>query len=327
MFMKNLAALPALFFISACLGGGNTTPAPAPVPANLTGGAGSAALSAGETAKAENVTQLLAVDFDGSATGSTVTIEEFVDLTGVSIKIKEKVAGQSTILVSGQSDDGKLSQTISSENMQLLLKGQNRLKDVVKVEEPPRINIVNGLDIVALAEDADLGTTKMQDGYIAIKTGNESIFGSFTAITDGTDSTSATGSGRIGDIDFTAPTVGDFTYEGTTAVFTADNAYESTASTVTINFADLTGSYSADTFKNGNGVAVILSVESDIKLNNTDGTISGSGGSITFGNATGEMEVQGVMSGDNAAVAGAFVTNPITAGGVVGGAFAVAKNP
>ena len=33
------------------------------------------------------------------------------------------------------------------------------------------------------------------------------------------------------------------------------------------------------------------------------------------------------MSGDNAAVAGAFVTNPITAGGVVGGAFAVAKNP
>ena len=323
MFMKNLAALPALFFISACLGGGNTTP----VPANLTGGAGSAALSAGETAKAENVTQLLAVDFDGSATGSTVTIEEFVDLTGVSIKIKEKVAGQSTILVSGQSDDGKLSQTISSENMQLLLKGQNRLKDVVKVEEPPRINIVNGLDIVALAEDADLGTTKMQDGYIAIKTGNESIFGSFTAITDGTDSTSATGSGRIGDIDFTAPTVGDFTYEGTTAVFTANDSFESTASTVIINFADLTGIYSADTFKDGNGDAVTLSVESDILLNNIDGTISGSGGSITFGTATGEMEVQGVMSGDNAAVAGAFVTNPITAGGVVGGAFAVAKNP
>ena len=282
-----------------------------PVPANLTGGAGSAALSAGETAKAENVTQLLAVDFDGSATGSTVTIEEFVDLTGVSIKIKEKVAGQSTILVSGQSVDGKLSQTISSENMQLLLKGQNRLKDVVKVEEPPRINIVNGLDIVALAEDADLGTTKMQDGYIAIKE-NESIFGSFTAITDGTDSTSATGSGRIGDIDFTAPTVGDFTYEGTTAVFTADNAYESTASTVTINFADLTGSYSADTFKNGNGVAVILSVESDIKLNNTDGTISGSG-TITVNGATGNMGLVGIMASDNSAVAGAFITNnPIT---------------
>ena len=323
MFMKNLAALPALFFISACSGGGTTSL----VPADLTGGAGSAALSAGETAEAENVTQLLAVDFDGSATGSIVTIAEFVDLTDVSMKIKEKVAGQSTILVSGQSVDGKLSQTISSENMQLLLKGQNRLKDVVKVEEPPRINIVNGLDIVALAEDADLGTTKMQDGYIAIKTGNESIFGSFTAITVGADSTSATGSGRIGDIDFTAPTVGDFTYEGMTSVFTADEAYQSIASTVTINFADLTGSYDADTFVDGDANAVILSVESDILLNNIDGTISGSGGSITFGTATGEMEVQGVMSGDNAAVAGAFVTNPITAGGVVGGAFAVAKNP
>ena len=94
-----------------------------------------------------------------------------------------------------------------------------------------------------------------------------------------------------------------------------------------INFADLTCSYSADNFVDGDDNAVILSVESDILLNNIDGTISGSGGSITFGTATGEMEVQGVMSGDNAAVAGAFVTNPITAGGVVGGSFAVAKNP
>jgi hypothetical protein len=330
MFLKNLVALPALVVITAC-GGGNSTVSTPEIPSeiDLTGGAGSAILTTGVTAVAENATQVLAVDFDGSATGSTVTIEEFVDLSDVSIEIKEKVAGQSTVLVSGQTDEGEtLSQIISSENLQLLLEAQNNLKDVDSVDEEPIVNDVNGLNIVVIVQDTDLDTTSMQEGYIAIETGNETILGSFTTITVGADSTTSFGSGRLGDIDFTAPTAGNFTYVGQTEVFTENDFYSSNASTMTVNFADLTGNYRADTFVDGDDDAVILSVESDILLNNIDGTISGSGGSVTFGTETGEMVVQGVMSGDNLAVAGAFVTDDATAvGGVLGGVFAGAKNP
>ncbi|MDA9226325.1 hypothetical protein N9P29_00300 [bacterium] len=325
MVSKNLVALPVLFFLSACGSSSDIVQAPA----DLTGGAGSVTLPTGGTAVAENVTQVLAVDFDGSATGSTVTIEEFAGLSDVSMKIKEKVAGQSTVVVSGQIGDGEtLSQIISSENLALLLEIQNNLQDVDSVEEEPIVNEVNGLDIVVLVQDTDLNTTSMQEGYITIETGDETVLGSFTTVEDGADSTTAFGSGRIGDVGFTAPTAGDFTYEGQTEVFTENDFFSSNASTMTVNFGNLTGTYSADTFVDGDDNAVILSVESDILLNNIDGTISGSGGSVTFEGVTGNMEVQGVMSGDNLAVAGVFVTDDATAvGGIQGGVFAGVTNP
>ena len=321
MFLRNFIALPALLVITAC--GGDSSKI------DLTGAASSVVLSAGQSVVAENESQLLAVNFTDSATGSIVTIAEFADLTDVSIEIKDKVAGQSTILVTGSSSANTISSLMSSEDTQLILAAQFDIAGIDGVSEEPTTISVHGLDIDVRIIDTIAGTTEVSQGNIQITTGGETVMGTFGAYTVGTDEAFALGYTQVnGDFTLQQPT-GPYQYDGFTAVFTEAETYQSTRSVMTVNFADLTGSYSADNFVNENGVAVTIYVQSDIILNNTDGTISGSNGSVAFGSEQNEfigyMELQGVMSRDFNAVAGAFVADePTAAGGFVGGAFALA---
>ena len=319
MFLRNLVALPALLVITAC--GGDSSKI------DLTGAASSVVLSAGQSVVAENESQVLAVNFTDSAIGSIVTIAEFADLTDVSIEIKDKVAGQSTILVTGSSSANTISSLMSSEDTQLILAAQFDIAGVVGVasSDTPATISVHGLNIDVRIIDTIAGTTEVSQGNIQITTGGETVMGSFGAYTVGTEEAFALGYTQV-DGDFTLQqTIGDYAYNGLTAVFTGDETYQSTSSVMNVNFADLTGVYSAATFLNEIGEAVDLYVQSDIILNNTDGTISGSNGFVSLEGVTGGMEIQGVMSGDNNAVAGAFVANdPTAAGGFVGGAFALA---
>ena len=256
-----------------------------------------------------------------------MTIAEFADLTDVSIEIKDKVAGQSTILVTGSSSANTISSLMSSEDTQLILAAQFDIAGIDGVSEEPTTISVHGLNIDVRIIDTIAGTTEVSQGNIQITTGGETVMGTFGAYTVGTDEAFALGYTQVnGDFTLQQPT-GPYQYNGYTAVFTEAETYQSTSSVMTVNFADLTGSYSADTFLNENGVAVDLYVQSDIILNNTDGTISGSNGFVSLSpeGVPRAMEIQGVMSGDNNAVAGAFVANdPTAAGGFVGGAFALA---
>ena len=323
MFLRNFVALPALLVITAC--GGDSSKI------DLTGAASSVVLSAGQSVVAENESQLLAVNFTDSAIGSIVTIAEFADLTDVSIEIKDKVAGQSTILVTGSnlvpgsSSANTISALMSSEDTQLMLAAQFDIAGVDGVPEALTTISVHGLDIDISIIDTTAGTTEVSQGNIGITTGGETVFGSFGAYKVGTEEAFALGYTQV-DGDFTLQqTTGNYQYDGYTAVFTEAETYQSTSSVMTVNFADLTGSYSADTFTNDADEAVTIYVQSDIILNNTDGTISGSNGAVAFDGVPRAMEIQGVMSGDNNAVAGAFVANdPTAAGGFVGGAFALA---
>ena len=79
---------------------------------------------------------------------------------------------------------------------------------------------------------------------------------------------------------------------------------------MSVDFTDLSGSYSTDTFNEDDGAdALTIKLASDITLNNTAGEITGSNGIINIGGSSRAMELIGIMNVGNEEVAGAVVVN------------------
>lgn len=291
----------------------------------------SVTLTAGTTVEAGSDSELLAVDFDNSAVGSSVTMASFGGLNNVTFTIAEPVAGNSAISISATPATGDpVTTTLVSSDLNNYLEVASEFADIDANTEQTDTLTINGVEVDVNISDFINGATVLEQGNLSITNiGGETVGGTFAQATKGTDTTVIMGSMRQGSSTFTAPATGTFIYEGVTAAFTADDSYISTTSTMTVNFAEGTGTYSADDFVPDEGSpALTISMTSDLTLNNTNGKISGSNGVITAGASDGTMGLEGVMSSDNNAVAGSITpTGATPVGGVAGAVFALPKKP
>ena len=96
-----------------------------------------------------------------------------------------------------------------------------------------------------------------------------------------------------------------------------------------LNFAELTGTYQANNFDpDMDAPDLNIVISSDLSIDNTDGSISGAGGTLVAGGNTTELSMVGILSTNNDAAAGAVIVNEATnQTEIFGGLFALPKKP
>jgi hypothetical protein len=321
MKIKYKLILPMLIATTAC----NSVPAPI----SLTGEAANAIkLLAGSTAVAKSDSEILAVDYDKSAVGSTVTATSLNELSDVTIKILSPVAGKSAISISGTSSEGELNTVVASDNLNLFLQTDLATQNIAAINEENTIMTVNGTKIYIYAGDKIKGTTEFQEGHLAMTSEDgESVSGIFRYANVGGEEANVLGYANSADGVFTVPTTGSYDYSGVTVLFAPEGGHISTTSKMSVDFSDLSGSYSADTFDEDDGLdPLTIKLASDITLNNTTGEITGSNGTINIGGTSSAMKLIGIMNVGNEEVAGSIVTNDSTkSNNIFGGVFGLTK--
>ena len=323
MKIKYKLILPVLIATTACSNGDSA-------PISLTGETANAIkLLAGSTAVAKSDSELLAVDFDNSAVGSTVTATSLSEISDVTIKVLSPVGGNKAISISGTDSDQQINSVITSDNINLYLQADIATRSVDLTNEDPTPITVNGTKINISNGNKVLNKkTQIMEGYMTIASEDgDSVSGLFRYAVVGDENAAVLGFSSAGDGVFTAPTTGSYTYSGPTVLFADLSDYTSNNSEMSVDFANLRGSYSADTFiADEEGKPLTIKLASDIALNNTTGAITGSNGTIKIGGTSNEMELIGIMNVGNEAVAGAVVVNDSTKSEtIVGGVFGLTK--
>ena len=324
MKIKYKLILPVLIATTACNNSNS-------VPISLTGETANAIkLLAGTRAVAKSDSEVLAVDYDKSAVGTTVTTASLNGLTNVTLKVVSPVGGDNALSITGTpAEQSPINMLVVSDNLNLYLQADIAMHDITGQDPETSIIPVNGTNVFMVASDKTLGTTEYQEGALTLESADKtgSVSGILKSVTVGTEKTNVYGYARMTDGVFTAPASGSYTYNGPTVVFSGENDFQTNTSTMTVNFVDQKGTYSADNFTASEGSPNLnIKLASDVTLNNSTGVISGSNGTIEVGGTSNAMELIGIMNINNNSVAGAVVVNdPSKSSKISGGVFGLAK--
>lgn len=326
MNKKLVLAAPCLAMLAACGGSGTNTPAEAP---NLTSAsAGSVVLSADTPAEASSVDELLSVNFNESPVGSSVEITDGI-LEGIAITVEEPIGGLQTVSITGV-EGGDLGdfELTAAEDLDLFLKAAMNTIDVEADDNGTISDNENG--VYTGYNERTLGTTTRFLYYSTVGTDGENVEASVEDNTIGNNNTLSFSVIRDSDSAFTLPT-GEFTYQGPTDVFirrsdnTDTNPYRSVTSTLTVDFTDQTGNYTANDFVSVDPGAPAreISIESDFNVDPNVGTLSYSNGNASVDGDGDTVAIEGVFSPDGNAVAGFIV--PQDDSDLEGGIFTMTK--
>ena len=329
MKRKIILAAPCLAMLAAC-GSGSTG---AVSYENLQDApAGSVVLSADTPVEVASLDEVAAIDFDNSPVGASIAITEG-DFDGISLEVAEPIAGKPTLIFRDPDADievisavvGELNTWIQSATALAGLDGS----------ESGRSEVINGQNVFFGEEFKSSGTTTNTDGWLSIRTGNNSSIEAYVSSASvGNDVALIVGGSRFDEtrlklMEYSAPTAGGtYTYEGVAVAFGADeSSYSSDSARMSINFNDSSGTFTASNFQPDEGAAnKVIDMTSTIVINNSTGTISSSSGTITSGDVSNDLAVNGVLGFDNSAVAGGLVPKAQT-DGIIGGVYVLPKNP
>jgi len=326
--MKKLTITTPLIMtlLTACVGGTNselseTTPSPASV-----------VLTAGQTANVTDVEAVKAYDFANSAVGATVRITGG-DLAGVELTVAEPVAGKPSLILKAPNTDLE-SITAAVGNINTWIDAGVTLMGVDEEDNGGRLETINGKSIWFGEEQKSLGTTRQSEGYISIETGNNTSVEGYVAYSQIAGDTSLVIGGtrydetELRSAEYSTPNAGGtYQYTGAAVMFAEDeSSYSTNTAQMAINFDNDTGTFSANNFQPDEGApAKNISITSNLQINNISGSISSTDGTITAGNESNNIALNGVIAFDNSAVAGGLIPEAPT-DGIVGGVYALPKD-
>jgi len=321
--MKSLhIAIPLSCLVLSACGGGSSSDV-----VNLSSAApGSVALKAGESVQASSFEELKALDLDSSGVGSKVAVTSG-PLEGLEFVIAQPISDHTVMSVDGaESGTEIVKEIVISDDMTLWLKGQINLLEV-EPNEGDRDLMVDGNYYFLPYSEKNLGTTSKVEEAIIAESGSSEVSGQVQYISIGGNSTVGFGYFRkaqdaYGDMP-TAPA----SFSGVTILYSKEDTYQSKSTLVSLDFEDLSGEFSADSFELIDGsTEMVINVASPLSLNASDGTFSGANGSVKAGSTTTSIDIVGALTTDNNAAAGAIVGNlDLNAGEIIGGIFAVQK--
>ena len=324
---QSICVIPSLLLLTACGGGNvvlntiNLSEAPA----------GSVQVKSGDTVGAGSVDELLAIDLESSEVGSIIEVTDG-DLAGIEIEVAEDTAGYTTLNLSGTNGDGAGNASLLvTNNPGLFIKAQSNLADVEGETVSQRSKVFNGTEVTNYENVREGGSTFISEGGLAIGSGSGSggIVAQVNQVAIGMEAAGSLGYSRISEDAYVPQTSGTYIFEGPTVVFADENSYTDETSTMVLNFSELTGTYQANNFDpDMDAPDVNIVISSDLSIDNTDGSISGTGGTLVAGGNTAELSMVGILSTNNDAAAGAVIVNEDTnQTEIFGGLFALPKKP
>lgn len=325
MMKQTLFVIPSALLLTACGGGNvvmntiNLSEAPA----------GSVQVKPGDTVDASSLDELLAIDLESSEVGSVIQVTEG-DLAGIEIEVAEDTEGYTTLNLSGTNGDGAGNASLLvTDNSELFIKAQSNLANVEGETVDQRSKVFNGTEVTSYRNVREIGTTFISEGGLFIGSGSGGIVAQVNEVAIGTEAAGSLGYSRISEDAYNPQTSGTYIFEGPTVVFAGENSYTDGTSTMVLNFAELTGTYQANNFDpDMDAPDLNIVISSDLSIDNTDGSISGAGGTLVAGGNTTELSMVGILSTNNDAAAGAVIVNEATnQTEIFGGLFALPKKP
>ena len=325
MNKKLVLAAPCLAMLAACGGsstGNNSYANLADAPA------GSVVLSADTPAEASSVDEILSINFADSPVGASVEITEG-DFAGISFTTAEAIGGKETILIS------------TPDNIELSSALLGSLEDTFAVaiklidsdgEETFRSQTVNGASVNFSTYTTSLGTTVQENSETSIGDSDNGVQATISVIELAGDTSVVVGAARyfeaVGATDnYQEKATGTFEYGGLTTVFGYEESYTTETANMTVDFEQGSGTFNAANFTPDEGSAPkTITVENVLSLNNNTGFISSTSGTLTVGTESGSIAVNGMLSENNDAVAGALIPTE-GVDGIIGGLFVLPQNP
>ena len=325
MMKQTLFVIPSALLLTACGGGNvvmntiNLSEAPA----------GSVQVKSGDTVDASSLDELLAIDLESSEVGSVIQVTEG-DLAGIEIEVAEDTEGYTTLNLSGTNGDGAGNASLLvTNNPELFIKAQSNLANVEGETVSQRSKVFNGTEVTNFENVRESGSTFISEGGLAVGSGSGGIVAQINQVAIGMEAAGSLGYSRISEDAYVPQTSGTYIFEGPTVVFADENSYTDGTSTMVLNFAELTGTYQANNFDpDMDAPDLNIVISSDLSIDNTDGSISGAGGTLVAGGNTTELSMVGILSTNNDAAAGAVIVNEATnQTEIFGGLFALPKKP
>ena len=322
---QTLFVIPSALLLTACGGGNvvmntiNLSEAPA----------GSVQVKSGDTVDASSLDELLAIDLESSEVGSVIQVTEG-DLAGIEIEVAEDTEGYTTLNLSGTNGDGAGNASLLvTNNPELFIKAQSNLANVEGETVSQRSKVFNGTEVTNFENVRESGSTFISEGGLAIGSGSGGIVAQINQVAIGMEAAGSLGYSRISEDAHVPQTSGTYIFEGPTVVFADENSYTDGTSTMVLNFAELTGTYQANNFDpDMDAPDLNIVISSDLSIDNTEGSISGAGGTLVAGGNTTELSMVGILSTNNDAAAGAVIVNEATnQTEIFGGLFALPKKP
>ena len=322
---QTLFVIPSVLLLTACGGGNvvmntiNLSEAPA----------GSVQVKSGDTVDASSLDELLAIDLESSEVGSVIEVTDG-DLAGIEIEVAEDTEGYTTLNLSGTNGDGAGNASLLvTDNSELFIKAQSNLANVEGETVDQRSEVFNGTEVTSYRNVREIGTTFISEGGLAVGSGSGGIVAQINQVAIGMEAAGSLGYSRISEDAYVPQTSGTYIFEGPTVVFADENSYTDGTSTMVLNFSELTGTYQANNFDpDMDAPDLNIVISSDLSIDNTDGSISGAGGTLVAGGNTTELSMVGILSTNNDAAAGAVIVNEATnQTEIFGGLFALPKKP
>lgn len=325
MMKQTLFVIPSALLLTACGGGNvvmntiNLSEAPA----------GSVQVKSGDTVDASSLDELLAIDLESSEVGSVIQVTEG-DLAGIEIEVAEDTEGYTTLNLSGTNGDGAGNASLLvTNNPELFIKAQSNLANVEGETVAQHSKLFNGTEVTNFENVRESGSTFISEGGLLIGSGSGGIVAQINQVAIGMEAAGSLGYSRISEDAYVPQTSGTYIFEGPTVVFADENSYTDGTSTMVLNFSELTGTYQANNFDpDMDAPDLNIVISSDLSIDNTDGSISGAGGTLVAGGNTAELSMVGILSVNNDAAAGAVIVNEATnQTEIFGGLFALPKKP
>lgn len=321
MYYKFLMSFLTVVVLANCGGGGSGTP-------DLDNAApGSVALAAGQTIEATSLDAIKAIDLGASAVGAKISVTEGI-LEGIELEVTEPVAGNPALKIGGQgSDTGEQGlELYALTDPNIWLRGQLNLLAVDEENDNSYSVESNGATIYVYNYKKSLGTSVIESEELQITSGNSTVYGDVTYVRVGAQTSLGFGYNLKSDELYEIPNQTTLDYTGRTFIYTMDAAYVDDTSSLNLDFDALTGSFSASNFEAKDGAPDLeILIENNISVDESNGVLRSTSGSISAGNTQGTIDLMGVLTSDSKAAAGALVVgNPEDVSGFVGGSFAVA---
>ena len=313
MNVKIVLSLFGVIFVAGC---SSQTIAVSSTPANS-----SDFSQAGTIVEQQTDEEIKALDFNTAPKGASLANQTLFGLKEASLTMNQAQKEHQSYTVKSEFNGQLIEFTTVGPDLNLHVEAATNVKDQALVITNQFYNATHG---TILQKE----TSKTN--------GTSAIVGATMTVgdLDATYAVSSVGSKSTYTVEFTnrsstpraSSETGKFTYTGTATLVmddTIETVYDSNALAMEVNFAENTGTFSADTFTS-NDANKVVSLNGTIALNNTDGSIIGSG-TINVAGLTEDMLIFGNVANDNKSVVGSLVTDGLAAqtGGVKAGVFGV----
>lgn len=318
-----LVVLPGFMILAACGGGttGSTNYSALENQANDRSG-----MSFNSNKQLTSVEQISSIRFAEFPVGTTWELSQG-DFAGLLITKSEPIGGKETLILSSPDGMEKVSAIVGTLQhglgVTISLLGETSEETDRPSERMPNGGVVNFFE-----QTKKRGFTAIQDSEVGVGNYDKGVVGIATIAQYGGEVSVTLGARRYFDAvgatdNYQSKTVGTYTYEGLASVFENEDSYTTNTAKMIVDFANSNGTFTAANFTpDENATAKTISINSDVALDNSTGFITSTNGTLSVDGASGAVSINGVLSENNDAVAGAIIpTNSV--GGVIGGVFAL----